>query len=99
MNDEKPNLIFVTGDFTKRRTSLSKLEKYLRAMTISNVPIYCVLGNHDYQQKNVNAIINLLRKYGLHLLIKCRVTRTFKLKSRIVAAFFVLTIYVLVKSQ
>lgn len=68
INGEKPNLIFVTGDFTKYHKSLSKLEKYLRAMTICNVPIYCVLGNHDYQQKNVMDLINLLRKYGLHLL-------------------------------
>lgn len=65
---EKPNYIIVTGDFTKRSKSLSKLEKYLRALTICNVPIYCVLGNHDYQQKNVKDLINLLRKYGLHLL-------------------------------
>jgi predicted MPP superfamily phosphohydrolase len=68
INVEKPNYIFVTGDFTKRRTSLSKLEKYLRAMAICNIPIYCVLGNHDYQQKNVNDMIKLLRKYGLQLL-------------------------------
>jgi uncharacterized protein len=68
INDEKPNYIFITGDFTKRKTSLLKLEKYLRAMTICDVPIYCVLGNHDYQQKNVKDLINLLRKYGLHVL-------------------------------
>lgn len=68
IHDEKPNLICITGDFTKQRRSLIKLEKYLRAMTISNVPIYCVLGNHDYQQKNVMDVINLLRKYGLHVL-------------------------------
>ncbi|MDQ0902378.1 MULTISPECIES: metallophosphoesterase [unclassified Paenibacillus] len=68
INREKPNYIFVTGDFTKYRKSLFKLEKYLRALVICNVPIYCVLGNHDYQQKNVQDLINLLRKYGLHLL-------------------------------
>lgn len=68
INREKPDYIFVTGDFTKRRKSLSKLEKYLRALVISNVPIYCVLGNHDYQQENVQDLIKLLRKYGLHLL-------------------------------
>jgi predicted MPP superfamily phosphohydrolase len=68
INREKPNYIFVTGDFTKRRKSLPKLEKYLKAMAIGNIPIYCVLGNHDYQQKNVKDITNLLRKYGLHLL-------------------------------
>jgi predicted MPP superfamily phosphohydrolase len=68
INKERPNYIFVTGDFTKRHKSLSKLEKYLKALTICNVPIYCVLGNHDYQQKNVQDLINLLRKYGLHVL-------------------------------
>lgn len=68
INDEKPNLICITGDFTKHRKSLFKLEKYLRAMTIGNIPIYCVLGNHDYQQKNVLDLINLLRKYGIHVL-------------------------------
>ncbi|OAS21048.1 metallophosphoesterase [Paenibacillus oryzisoli] len=65
---EKPDLICITGDFTKHRKSLVKLEKYVRAMTIGHVPIYCVLGNHDYQQKNVMDVINLLRKYGLHVL-------------------------------
>ncbi|CAH1199846.1 putative protein YpbG [Paenibacillus allorhizoplanae] len=68
INNEKPNLICITGDFTKHRNSLFKLEKYLRAMTIGHVPIYCVLGNHDYQQKNVMDLIKLLRKYGLHVL-------------------------------
>lgn len=68
INDEKPNYICITGDFTKYRKRLSKLEKYLKAMTISNVPIYCVLGNHDYQQKNVQDLIKLLRKHGLHVL-------------------------------
>ncbi|MFC5452538.1 metallophosphoesterase [Paenibacillus aestuarii] len=68
INDEKPDYIFITGDFTKYRKSLPRLEEYLRAMTICNVPIYCVLGNHDYQQKNVIDIVKLLRKYGLHLL-------------------------------
>ena len=32
INHEKPDYIFITGDFTKRRKSLSKLEKYLRAI-------------------------------------------------------------------
>ncbi|MDD9265730.1 metallophosphoesterase [Paenibacillus sp. GCM10023248] len=68
INDEKPDYIFITGDFTKHRKSLPRLEEYLRAMTICNVPIYCVLGNHDYQQKNVKDIVKLLKKYGLHLL-------------------------------
>jgi predicted MPP superfamily phosphohydrolase len=68
INEEKPDLIFITGDFTKRRKFLSKLEKYLKAITLCNVPIYCVLGNHDYQQRNVNDIIHLLKKYGLNLL-------------------------------
>ncbi|KRF35928.1 metallophosphoesterase [Paenibacillus sp. Soil787] len=68
INREKPNYIFVTGDFTRRRSSLPKLEKYLRALAICNIPIYCVLGNHDYKQKKVRDLIKLLKKYGLHLL-------------------------------
>ncbi|MBD0379236.1 metallophosphoesterase [Paenibacillus sedimenti] len=68
IHNEKPDYIFLTGDFTKIRKSLNKLEKYLRALTICNVPIYCVLGNHDYQQKNVMDLIKMLRRYGLHVL-------------------------------
>jgi len=68
INNEKPDYIFITGDFTKYRKSLPRLEEYLRAMIICKVPIYCVLGNHDYQQDNVIDMVKLLRKYGLHLL-------------------------------
>ncbi|MBA2943873.1 metallophosphoesterase [Paenibacillus sp. CGMCC 1.16610] len=68
IHDEKPDYIFITGDFTKYRKMLPKLEEYLRAMAICNVPIFCVLGNHDYQQKNVKDLVKLLRKYGLRLL-------------------------------
>lgn len=68
INDEKPDYIFITGDFTKYRKMLPRLEEYLRALAICNVPIYCVLGNHDYQQKNAKDIVKLLRKYGIHLL-------------------------------
>jgi predicted MPP superfamily phosphohydrolase len=68
INNEKPDYICITGDFTKYRKKLPRLEEYLRAMTICNVPMYCVLGNHDYQQKNVKDIVKLLRKYGIHLL-------------------------------
>ncbi|MDR6550261.1 metallophosphoesterase [Paenibacillus qinlingensis] len=68
IDKEKPDYICITGDFTKHRKSLPKLEAYLRALSICHVPIYCVLGNHDYQQKNVTELIQLLSKYGLHLL-------------------------------
>ncbi|NRF95976.1 hypothetical protein HQN89_34795 [Paenibacillus frigoriresistens] len=46
----------------------------------------------EYRRKGI------VLRHG-HEVAICRVTRTYKLKSRVVAAFFILTIYVLVKSQ
>lgn len=65
---EKPDYIFITGDFTKRQESLPKLDAYLRMLARHRIPTFAVLGNHDYQQRKVIRLIKLLQYYGITLL-------------------------------
>ncbi|UQZ85776.1 phosphodiesterase YaeI [Paenibacillus konkukensis] len=65
---EKPDYIFLTGDFTKEEKLLSRLDPYLRMLAGHRIPVYAVLGNHDYQQRKVIRLIKLIQYYGIILL-------------------------------
>lgn len=65
---EQPDYLFLTGDYTKLEAYLPLLERYLRVFQASGIPIYAVLGNHDYQQRKVGKLIKVLQRCGIHLL-------------------------------
>ncbi|WP_235941344.1 metallophosphoesterase [Paenibacillus puerhi] len=65
---EKPDYIFITGDFTKLPEQLPRLGRYLAVLRESAVPVYAVLGNHDYQQPKVRRLIRFIEQYGIRLL-------------------------------
>ncbi|WP_051621062.1 metallophosphoesterase [Paenibacillus sp. UNC451MF] len=65
---ERPDYIFITGDFTKQESCLLRLDSYLQMLERHQIPTYAVLGNHDYQQRKVTRLIRLIRYRGITLL-------------------------------
>ncbi|HZG57610.1 metallophosphoesterase [Paenibacillus sp.] len=66
---ERPDYIFLTGDFTQRLRHVPKVDAYLRAMLAVGVPVYAVFGNHDYRLKErVTALFDLFRARGIPVL-------------------------------
>lgn len=50
---EKPDYIFLTGDFTEHRRYFTKVKRYAEAITAVGVPVYAVLGNHDHRLNTI----------------------------------------------
>jgi predicted MPP superfamily phosphohydrolase len=65
---EKPDYIVVTGDFTQKESRLPQLRPYLEVLRDSGVPVYAVLGNHDYQMRKVIRLVKLLQEHDIRLL-------------------------------
>ena len=68
LHQEKPDYIFITGDFTQRERYLLKLAPYLQMIRDIGVPVFAVLGNHDYQMKRPIRLIRLLEQYDIQVL-------------------------------
>ena len=49
IDEEKPDYIALTGDFTRRSKYLPKVEKVLKAVASRGIPAFAVLGNHDHR--------------------------------------------------
>ncbi|MEN2768528.1 metallophosphoesterase [Ornithinibacillus xuwenensis] len=68
LQNEKPDLIALTGDFLDRKRSIPKLVPYLEVLQAMQPKygIYAVLGNHDYvlRDKNLLRLKDLLIQYG-----------------------------------
>ncbi len=66
---ESPDYVFLTGDYTQRLRHLPKVDAYLRAIRAAGVPVYAVLGNHDYRLKSdLPKLIALFERRGIPLL-------------------------------
>lgn len=69
LEKEKPDYIFFTGDFLDLASSLPKIERYLEAIRQLDIPMYAVLGNHDYELKEkIDDLINIIKSKGITLL-------------------------------
>lgn len=66
--EEKPDYIFFTGDFLDTEYALQRLEAYLVMFHASHIPMYAVLGNHDYLLPDIKKITDLLESYNVHVL-------------------------------
>ncbi len=64
-NAQKPDVVFITGDFFDGRVRLS--EKNLEPLKQITVPIFFVEGNHD-GYTGTREIKSMLRKIGIHVL-------------------------------
>ncbi|WP_274361807.1 metallophosphoesterase [Paenibacillus thermotolerans] len=66
---EKPDYIFLTGDYTEKPRYLGKVDVYLRAIASTGIPAFAVLGNHDYRLKGrLERLLQLFRHYGIPVL-------------------------------
>jgi predicted MPP superfamily phosphohydrolase len=46
---EQPDYIFLTGDYTENSKYIARVSRYLEEFKKVGVPIYAILGNHDYR--------------------------------------------------
>jgi predicted MPP superfamily phosphohydrolase len=67
---EKPDYIFLTGDYTEKPCYLSKVARYAEAISSVGVPVFAVLGNHDHRLKPemLKRLIRTLEKEGIDVL-------------------------------
>lgn len=68
IDKEKPDYIFITGDFLDQKESIKKLILYLEVIKESKIPTYAVLGNHDYMLEKPKSLIKVLRSYNVTVL-------------------------------
>jgi uncharacterized protein len=65
---EQPDIICLTGDFLDLSSSFLLLVPFLQALQSTRIPVYAVLGNHDYNLKKPQTLKILLREYGIVVL-------------------------------
>lgn len=65
---ERPDYLFITGDFTEREKHFKKLEPYLDRLGSSAIPVFAVLGNHDYRLFKPVRLVRLLQQYSVRVL-------------------------------
>lgn len=67
---EKPDYIFLTGDYYDKPKSKEKLKEYLKIIQQSGIPSFAVLGNHDYymEEEDRKEQTLLFENYGIQLL-------------------------------
>ncbi|WP_127530481.1 metallophosphoesterase [Paenibacillus kobensis] len=66
----RPDYICVTGDFTEKAVHLPKVKRYAEAIASAGIPVYAVLGNHDYRlESKLPQLMNLLTASGFKVLV------------------------------
>lgn len=70
---ERPDYILLTGDYTYKRHHLPKVDRYLEVISLSGIPAFAVMGNHDYVLPRPRSLIDLFRKRGIPVLRNSRV--------------------------
>ncbi|MBP3040820.1 metallophosphoesterase [Bacillaceae bacterium Marseille-Q3522] len=72
LQNERIDLIALTGDFLDRKRTIPKLIPYLKVLNKLNAKygIFACLGNHDYllRQPNLQTLIETLEQYDCHVL-------------------------------
>jgi uncharacterized protein len=68
---ELPDYIVLTGDFTQKSQYLPKVMRYAQAIAKPGIPVFAVLGNHDYRLhlKDVRQLIRILESEGMKVLM------------------------------
>ena len=67
VQEQRPDLIALTGDFAGVRTELKATEALLRQIQ-ELAPVYYVSGNHEWIKGSIWPMRQLLRRYGVHSL-------------------------------
>lgn len=71
INEQKPDYICVTGDFTQKAKHLPKVKRYAEAIGSAGIPVFAVLGNHDYRlgEPDRLRLISILEQAGFTVLL------------------------------
>ncbi|MFC0213687.1 metallophosphoesterase [Paenibacillus chartarius] len=71
IQEEAPDYIVLTGDFTQKSRYLSKVQQYAQAIAKPGIPVYAVLGNHDHRLhlSALKQLIRILENAGINVLI------------------------------
>ncbi|GMK37123.1 putative metallophosphoesterase YkoQ [Paenibacillus sp. CCS19] len=71
IKQQKPDYICVTGDFTQKAKHLPKVKRYAEAIGAAGIPVYAVLGNHDYRLSEPDRLrlISILEQAGFTVLL------------------------------
>jgi predicted MPP superfamily phosphohydrolase len=64
----KPDYIFLTGDYTYKERFIPRLAVYLKVIAGSGVPVYAVLGNHDYELPRLQKLLDIFKACGIPVL-------------------------------
>ncbi|MGM0880077.1 MAG: metallophosphoesterase [Bacillota bacterium] len=64
----KPDYIFLTGDYTYKERYLPRAAHYFKVIADYGVPVYAVLGNHDYDLPRLERLLVLFQAYGIQVL-------------------------------
>lgn len=67
---ERPDFIFLTGDFTEESRHLAKVRRYAQAIGKPGIPVFAVLGNHDHRltPPALRELIRILEEAGVQVL-------------------------------
>lgn len=65
----KPDLIVITGDLINMDGKNIDEMLYLLNNLKRNAPVYYILGNHEHRLKNLNTLIDNIKKLGIKLLL------------------------------
>jgi hypothetical protein len=70
---EKPDYILLTGDYTYKPQYLAKVDRYLETISEAGVPVFAVMGNHDYVLPRPRELMDLFRRRGIPMLRNSRI--------------------------
>ena len=64
-----PDIIVLTGDLIDRRTSdFQKIFSFVDMLAATNIPIYFVTGNHEWDHSNIHRLLEGLRRRNVNIL-------------------------------
>jgi len=68
--EARPDYVALTGDFTEEARRLPKVRQYAEAACAAGVPVFAVLGNHDYRlpPQALDQLIHTLEDAGVKVL-------------------------------
>jgi predicted MPP superfamily phosphohydrolase len=67
VKNEEPDLIFLTGDIIDNVMPVYGSEILL--YNLQNIaPIYYITGNHEYYNKNIEDVLDIIRRYNINIL-------------------------------
>lgn len=67
---EKPDYLFLTGDYTMKSRHLPKVRRFMQEISCTGIPAFAVLGNHDHRLKPaaLQELIRILESAGIQVL-------------------------------